>query len=355
MAKKWLIASIIVLSIILALPLVQIVSPLYQGIIVPGDKDGNEIISKAELASAILSYMLEEKGHLSLDEVRKIAHTHVYYPKTVVDYFERNVTIVMEPERIVSLAPSNTEILFALGLGNRVVGVTEYCNYPPEAKDKEKVGSMTDVNREKVIELSPHLALATNLLLPETVKELEKYLPVFVIDHKKIKTVEDIFTSIELIGEITEEEDKANELVAEMRGRVEEITEKTRGEESVNVTYIVWHEPLWVAGGGIFQNDVIEKAGGKNIFSEVEGWKPVGLEGLIKRNPDVIIVNAGHGAAGNATYEYIINNDNLKVVNAVKNGRVYKIDADIMSRPGPRIVEALEEMAKDLHPELTGL
>jgi iron complex transport system substrate-binding protein len=307
--KRWIIAAIIIVSIILAYSFVQMQIP--------------ESASESE-----------------------------EYGSTVIDDWGRTVTLEKKPERIVSLAPVNTEILFALGLGANVVGVTEFCNYPAEAEDKEKVGGMTTVSIEKVINLNPDLVVALNLNGEETVDTLDDYFPVLVIDQQKVTRIEDIFTRIELVGAITGEEESATALVAELRGRVEAITNQTKGKARVKVAYIVWHDPLWVTGSGNFQNDPIEKAGGENVFSDIEDWGTVSVETLIERNPDVIIVSGGHGAAEMKPYEFIMTDERLAVLNARKNGRVCSLDADIINRPGPRIVEALEEVAHCLQPEL---
>jgi len=321
---------------------------------IPGDTNRDDRISGEELASAICSYMLGEPEALRIEDLRDAAYVYAYWngePRTSTDHFNRTVKVYKPVKKIVSLAPSNTEILFALGLGDKVVGVTIFCNYPPEAEGKEKVGGMTTVDVEKVISLNPDLVLGVSLNPEETVDKLDDFFPVFVTDHRKIKRIEDIFGSIERIGYIAGDEKNATALVVEMMAKMDEIMEKVNDEEKVNVTYIVWYYPVWVAGGGNFQNDVLEKAGGKNIFDDLEGWKPVDLEELIIRNPDVIIVGVGHGAAGRQPYDFIMNDERLKGINARKNGRVYPVDADIMSRPGPRIVEALEEVAEYLHPE----
>ena len=307
--KKWVLAAIIIVLIILAYSLVQIQLP-----------------------------------------TRRVGTEE--YGSTIIDDWGRAVTIEEKPERIVSLAPVNTEILFALGLGPNVVGVTDFCNYPAEAVNKEKVGGMTTVSVEKVINLNPDLVVALNLNGEETVDTLDDYFPVVVIDQQKVTRIEDIFIRIELVGKITGEAERATALVAELRGRVEAITNKTEGKAKVKVAYIVWHDPLWVTGSGNFQNDPIEKAGGENIFADIEDWGTVSVETLIERNPDVIIVSGGHGAAGMKPYDFILTDERLAVINARKNGRVCSTDADIINRPGPRIVEALEEVAHCLQPDL---
>lgn len=260
-------------------------------------------------------------------------------------------------ERIVSLAPSNTEILFALGLGDKVVGVTSYCNYPPEAIKKDKIGGYSTVDIERVVSLKPDLVLAAYGNGEETVERLKKLgLNVVVVSSKPEKSIEDTLDEIRYVGKITGRDKDADSLCEEMKKRIKEITDKTENVDKVRVAHICWHEPLYVAGSETLQSDLIEKAGGENVFSDVEGWHSVGIEELIVKNPDVIIVSSGTGMGGekNVTYDYILKEKRLKDINAVRNDRVYLIDADTVSRSGPRIVDALEEVARVLHPELLG-
>ena len=260
-------------------------------------------------------------------------------------------------ERIVSLAPSNTEILFALGLGDKVVGVTSYCNYPSDAIKKDKIGGYSTVDIEKVVSLKPDLVLAAYGNGEETVERLKKLgLNVVVVSSKPEKSIEDTLDEIRYVGKITGRDKDAESLCEEMKKRIKEITDKTKNADKVRVAHICWHEPLYVAGSETLQSDLIEKAGGENVFSDVEGWHLVGIEDLIIKNPDVIIVSSGTGMGGekNVTYDYILKENRLKDINAVRNDRVYLIDADTVSRSGPRIVDALEEVARVLHPELFG-
>jgi len=260
-------------------------------------------------------------------------------------------------ERIVSLAPSNTEILFALGLGDKVVGVTSYCNYPSDTIKKAKIGGYSTVDIEKVVSLKPDLVLAAYGNGEETSERLKKLgLNVVVVSSKPEKSIEDTLDEIRYVGKITGRDKDAESLCEEMKKRIKEITDKTENVDKVRVAHICWHEPLYVAGSETLQSDLIEKAGGENVFSDVEGWHTVGIEDLIIKNPDVIIVSSGTGMGGekNVTYDYILKEKRLKDINAVRNDRVYLIDADTVSRSGPRIVDALEEVARILHPELFG-
>ncbi len=273
---------------------------------------------------------------------------------TITDDFGETVTIRGTPTRIVSLAPSNTEILFALGLDDRVVGVTDYCNYPPEALDKPKVGGYSTVNIEKVIAAEPDLVLASFGNTEDVVTHLQA-MGMTVVSLNPL-TVNDVLRDVELVGEATGQTAQAAALVNELSSRIHAVTEKTEGlTEKPTAAHVVWYDPLWVSGNGTFQNEVIEMAGGTNAFASVNEWAIVGLEEFLTTDPDYIFVSSGTGMGDTGydiIYNYFMNEPRMQRLSAVKNGHVYVIDADIISRGSPRIVDALEEVAQDLHPEL---
>ncbi|MBK5189959.1 MAG: ABC transporter substrate-binding protein [Methanosarcinales archaeon] len=274
---------------------------------------------------------------------------------TIIDDLGCSITITEKPERIISLAPSNTEILFALGLGDKVVGVTEYCNYPPEAKEKNKVGDYSTPNIERVIDLEPDLVLVAHGNPIGTVEALKGFN--LTVVGLKSDNLDEILYDMRLVGEITGQSDNAAVLVADMAQRIEVTEERMselKGGEKPTVLHIIWHDPIWVAGKGTFEDELIRKSGGVNGAS-VTGYKAISLEKVIEMNPEVIITPSGTGmgfAKTNYTYEYIIGEPRLRSVDAVSDNRVYVIDADIVCRAGPRIADALEEMAKMIHPEL---
>ncbi len=277
------------------------------------------------------------------------------FPVAIIDDLGYSIVITEKPERIISLAPSNTEILFALGLGDKVVGVTEYCNYPPEAKAKEKVGSYSTPNIERVIDLEPDLVLVAHGNPIGTVEALKGFN--LTVVGLKSDNLDEILYDMRLVGEITGQSDNASVLVADMAQRIEVTEERMselKGVEKPTVLHIIWHDPIWVAGKGTFEAELIRKSGGVNV-APVEGYKAISLEKVIELNPEVIITPSGTGmgfAKTNYTYEYIIGEPRLRSVDAVSDNRVYVIDADIVCRAGPRIADALEEMAKMIHPEL---
>jgi len=274
-------------------------------------------------------------------------------PGAIVDDLGRSVSIKEIPQRIISLVPSNTEILFALGLGDKVVGVTEFCNYPAEVLDKEKVGGFSTPDIEKIIVLQPDLILAGSIHAKEIIPALEERgLTVFALAPQGM---DGILEDVRMVGKITGEEDEASKLVAQMETRIKAITDKTQNLEGrVRVFYITWHEPLWSLGSGVTTQELIEKAGGVNIFQDITGHKVVDIETVIARDPEVIIACTGHGEAKDKPFEWAKEETRLRVTQAYKNNRIYQMDADLVSRDGPRIVDALEWFAYFVHPEIFG-
>lgn len=273
----------------------------------------------------------------------------------ITDQLGRVVTLETYPQRIVSLAPSNTEILFALGLGDRVVAVTDYADYPPEVKQKPSVGSYSTPSIEQLVAFTPDLIFATSVHEGRIIPQLEeKGLTVFALDPHSI---EEVLESISLIGEITGKEKEASALVAGMQGRVKAITDKTDNlaqEQRPRVFYLVWHDPVMAPGSGTFQDDLLRKAGGTNITQDLNDYKDVSLERVLEMNPEVMIAGVGHANIGDLNFQFIKTETRLRDTDARQNNRVYAIDADLTSRPGPRIVEGLERFAEFIHPELFG-
>ena len=272
---------------------------------------------------------------------------------TITDHFGRVVTINnTHPQRIISLAPSNTEILFALGLGDRVVGVTDYCNYPPEATTKPSVGDYTEPNIEVIIAMEPDLVLATEEHETE-MAQLESH-GITVVGLNPT-TIDEVLASITLVGQITGQEAEAASVVNDMQKRIKAVTDKTSmlsETEKTRVFYIIWHDPIWTAGAGSFANALIEIAGGVNIAHDLSGYADISMEAVIAGNPQVIIAGVGMGTGEDLPLEYMKTEPRLEVVDARQNNRIYGVNMDIVGRPGPRIIEALEEFFRLIHPEL---
>ena len=275
------------------------------------------------------------------------------FPLTLADDLGRQVTLPAVPQRIISLLPSNTELLFAVGAGEQVVGVTSYCNYPPEAATLQQIGGITNksISVETIVALEPDVVVAT-ATQDEIIQTLDQTgLTVVVLEPA---TFDDIYANIEMVGQLTGHAAQGAEVAAVMRRRVDAVTAKVStipANERPAVFYEVWDEPLMTAGPNTFIGQMIEMAGGINIFAEVtEDWPQVSPEVIVARNPDVILGPGMHGDALLA--EKIAARPGWANLSAVQSERIYLLDGDMISRPGPRLVDILEEIARDLYPEL---
>jgi iron complex transport system substrate-binding protein len=266
---------------------------------------------------------------------------------TFVDDLGRLVAINGTPQRIVSLAPSNTEILFALGLGDKVVGVTDLCDYPPEALEKEKVGGYYGPDIEKIIALEPDLILATDFHRFELIPALEEQ--GFTVFAVAPQTLDDVLESIQKVGKITGKEQEALGLVNEMQSKIEEIQDLTGGlGERPRVFYVTWHGPIWTVGRDTWIDDLIWIAGGNNTFSQYfESGAMVEIEWVLFCNPEVIITSSWPDV-----YEWAMNGNSLNSTDARQNGRIYQGDDDLVQRPGPRLVKGLEWFAHYIQPDI---
>lgn len=270
------------------------------------------------------------------------------FPREVIDDFGQKVIITKRPERIISLSPANTEILFAIGAGDKVVGVTKYCDFPPRAKKIDKVGGFTTPNIEAILDKKPDLVVASYGNGEENIKRLQE-LGLTVLSLYP-KSVEDILEDIKLVGEATGYEKEAAKLVEELRRKIDSVKkegDKIPEEKRPRVLYLVWYPELWTAGKGTFANDLIEMAGGKNIASDIQGWKIISKEVVVDRDPEIVFCS-GMGKNSAILKEKILKDADLQKISALKNNRVYTISSDIVERPGPRIVNGLEKMREYL-------
>ena len=261
--------------------------------------------------------------------------------RTFTDEIGRTVKVTPNPQRIVSLAPSVTETLFALGLDNRVVGVTSFCDYPPEAKTKESVGDTQRPSLEKIIALKPDLVIiSTASQLEQSLRHLDEVqIPAYVSNPRDL---EGMLTSIESIGEITGVRDRANEVTRQLRTRIEAVRTRIATRPQPAVFLILGCEPLITAGASSFITDLITRAGGRSISAEEPADYPqFSLETAIGRKPEVIFLQAGSEKLPTR----------LGQTPAAREGRVYTLPDELLLRPGPRIVDGLESMAARIHPE----
>ena len=272
---------------------------------------------------------------------------------TFTDGLGREVTLDGLPQRIVSLAPSNTEILFAIGAGDQVVGRDELSDFPEEAKAVTDIGSTFDaLNTEQIVSLDPDLVLAAEINTPEQVKQLEDLdLTVYYLNNPT--TLEEMYGNLELLAQMTGHQEEAATLVESLKARVAAVDEKIAPLSS---RFSVFYEldatdpsKPFTAGKGTFITQLIDRAGGYNIASDLEGYPQLSLEQVVAADPAFIILgNARYGV----TPESIAQRPGWENLSAVKNGKIFPFNDDLVSRPGPRLVDALEELAKLLRPEL---
>ncbi|TDB37706.1 MAG: ABC transporter substrate-binding protein [Actinobacteria bacterium] len=268
------------------------------------------------------------------------------FPVTVTDDAGRSVTIPAKPERIVSLAPANTEILYSLGALDRVVGVTTYDDYPPEVSTIEKVGDFVTPNLEAITAAKPDLVLVTTGIQADVIEKLENTGAVVVaIDPQ---SVEALYVSIDTVGKVTGEVAKAATVVQEMKDELASIQDAIDAAP-VRCFVEIAQEPLYTAGAGTLINDLIEQAGGENVVTQ-EGYVAYSLEQLLKDDPEVYLATKG-SMSDPATLQDRAGYDKLS---AVVNDRVAVLDDNLVSRPGPRIIQGVRQIAEALHPQAFG-
>ena len=270
-------------------------------------------------------------------------------PRTFVDDLDRKLYLAKPPKRIVSLAPSITEILFAIGLDEEIVGVTDFCNYPPAALTKPKV-AYSQPNLEVLIGLEPQLVLAPpSFLRADILAKLDQLkIPTFVLESQ---TVEGIFSHIQLLGRMVGRPKEANEQAALLRKQVAELTEKLEGRPRPTMLYVLNSEPLITVGPGSFIHHVIELAGGRNAAERASAPYPrLTMEEVLMQNPEVLVFPVGE-------YEGIPQSEQdqwkrWETLRAVQEGKLFQIRSDVMNRPGPRILDGLKQLARILHPDV---
>ena len=271
----------------------------------------------------------------------------VRYQRELIDEAGRKVRVPGNINRIVSLAPNLTEVVFAIGAGNRLVGDTEYCDYPVEAKSVAKIGDTMHPSIERIIALKPQVVLvSTASQLEAFTRQLaEQNIAVFITNPRSL---EEVFRSITTLGDLLGTQDQAATVVANLRRRAELLEASMASVKSIRVFYQVAGEPLYTIGREAYLTDLVRRAGGISVTADVPGAFPrFSDEAALASRPEAIILPTG-GSMGTANSTAA---PALKSSPAVLNNRVYKINDDHLSRPGPRLLDGLEEMARALHPE----
>ena len=269
--------------------------------------------------------------------------------RVVVDETGRSVTLPAEVHRIVSLAPSLTETLFAIGAGARLAGDTDFCDVPDEAKSKPHVGAPINPSLEAIVALKPDLVLATTAInWPATADALLKMgVPVYTTDPH---TVDDMVAGIARIGALIGAETPANSLVAGLRTRLGALEEKLAGRTPRRVLFIVWDDPLISIGRHTFIADALRLSGGASVIEVEQNWPHVGMEHVVRLQPEYLVFTGDHGDGEVSKLEELRGRPAWRDLEAVKAGRVAFISGEV-NRPAPKLIDAIEDLAKQLHPE----
>lgn len=277
------------------------------------------------------------------------------FPVTIKDAIDQEVVIEEKPEKIVSLMPSNTEIVFALGLGDELVGVSDYDNYPKEAAEKEKVGGM-EFNVEKIISLNPDVVLAHASSAHNSTEGLQQIRDagIDVVVVNDATSFEDVYKGMEMIGQATGAETEADKLVADMKEKLAAIKNKAAAisdSDQKSVYIEVSGEPsIFTTGTNTFMQEMLDTINAKNIISE-EGWIQVDQEAVIAANPDAIITTYG-AYSETSPIDQISSRKGWEEIKAVKEKQIVDVDSDMVTRSGPRLVEGVEAVAEAVYPDV---
>lgn len=268
----------------------------------------------------------------------------------VTDLKGNKVVFEELPERIVSLSPANTEILFALGAGEKVVGVTSYCNYPEETNNIDKIGNFEGANLELIKSAEPDVVLAGGYIQEDLISSLEA-LDIPVVSTEALDFT-GIYDSIKLISEISGTVEKGKEIISDMENKIENTIQKTKDLDKPKVFYVVWTDPITTAGNKTFIDDIIKTAGGINTAEKVENWAKYSAEELLADNPDMLIAS-NFCTPEAVSKEYFEESDIFNKLDCVKDGKIYMIsNDDIFSRPAPRVLEAIDELVKAFYGDI---
>jgi len=267
---------------------------------------------------------------------------------TVTDQTGRRVVLPALPARIVSLVPSVTETVFTIGAQARLVGVTDFCDYPPAARQKPSVGGMVSPSLEGIVALKPDLVVATTAgNRHETFDQLAQLkIPVYLVNPV---SVHDVLDLIIRLGRLTEHPDAADRVAALLRERIQAVSARVAGRPRPRILYVLWPDPLIVPARGALVSELIALAGGDSVTADGgQGYPRYSMEAALARNPEIILI-----ASHDATQSALVRSkwERFTQVPAVRAGRLHVVDGNLMHRYGPRIVDGLEALGRLIHPE----
>jgi len=297
---------------------------------------------------AIVGVSLTASGELCAQASQATARPASRF-REVVDETGREVRVPQPVLRIVSLAPSLTETIYALGVQDHLVGDTEYCDYPPDAQKKQKVGDLLNPSLEEIVSLHPDLVVVTKSINRlDTVLALKAlHVPAYSTDTN---TVEQIISSTAHLADVLGVPGAGDALVAELRMRLESLQQRLAKVQPSRVLFVVWDEPLISVGKNTFIADALRYAGAASIVDSTQNWPQISLEEVIRQQPDFLIFTQNHSSGGTVDVDALASRPGWRGLDAVHNHR-YAVISEAVNRPAPRIISAIEELARQLHPE----
>ncbi|WP_125153145.1 ABC transporter substrate-binding protein [Clostridium rectalis] len=268
------------------------------------------------------------------------------YPLTIKDSYNREIKLDKEPERIISLAPNITETIYAIGKDNKLVGRTDFCDYPQKVKEVTSIGGLQDPNIEKIVELKPDIVIASTHFKRDVLKKLED-LGIKVAVLYGAEDFEGAYNTIKSVGKLLNSNKKATETIKNMKNKVDGVIKKVAGKPTPSVYYVVSFGKTgdFTPGKDTFIDKSITMAGGNNSASDAVEWK-YSLEKLLEKNPDIVICSKYFN-----TKDSFKSTNGYKDLSAVKNNKLFEIDNNMLDRQGPRLADGLEALAKIIHPE----
>jgi iron complex transport system substrate-binding protein len=280
------------------------------------------------------------------------------YPMTVSDYYNRNATIASEPQHIISLSAANTEMLFGLGVGSKIVGVDDYSDYPAEAKNITHVSGFSSVSYEKITAANPDLIVAEDIVGEEAVTRLRSMgFPVVELKNSNLSLIK---SNIALLGKITNTEKNATTMVNNLNSGIAGISAKTAGlndSQKPNVLLVTGYLTgleIYPYGTGTYGDELLTLAGGRNAAKNISLYAVMSNEAIVQADPDYIVIPVDGVMCTMSDFNYFKNGTDpwMKSLTAVKNGKVVMVDGNLFLRPGPRSPEAGFALARAIHPEL---
>jgi len=313
------------------------------------------------LTSILAVFLLAACGGTATEDKPKVDETPAVetveegtFPLTLTDAIGNEVTLETAPATVVSMMPSNTEILFELGLNDEIIGVSDYDNYPAEALEKEKIGAQ-EFNVEAIVAMDPEIVFGHESAFGMAEDGYEQIraagIPVFIV--KNATNFDETYDTIETMGKATGKVEEANEIIEGMKAKVAEVLEKTDSVENKKTVFVETSPApeIYTPGKNTFMQEILDMVGAENIAADEEGWVMMDPEVIVDKNPDVIVVMYDYI---DTAVEDVYKRDGFDTITAIKDEQVIQVDENITSRTGPRLAEGLEAIATAIYPEVFG-